>query len=60
MYFHTSVPFAANDLALSSDGYTLAMVAYSAEANNYVVWLYGVGARRTNWLAGTQGASYPF
>ncbi len=60
MYFHTSVPFAANDLALSSDGYTLAMVAYSAEANNYVVWLYGVGARRTSWLAGTQEASYPF
>ncbi|MGB9243150.1 MAG: protein kinase, partial [Candidatus Acidiferrales bacterium] len=60
MYFHTSVPFAANDLALSSDGYTLAMIAYSAEANNYVVWVYGIGARRTSWLGGTQGASYPF
>jgi len=32
MYFHTSVPFAANDLALSPDGRTLAMVAYSAQA----------------------------
>jgi Tol biopolymer transport system component len=60
MYFHTSVPFAANDLALSSDGHTLAMVAYSAEANNYVVWIYEIGGRRTSSLGGTQGASYPF
>src|ERR1700674_341143 len=36
MYFHTSVPFPANDLALSPDGRMLTMVAYSAQANNYV------------------------
>ncbi len=60
MYFHTSVPFPANDLALSPDGRTLAMVAYSAQANNYVLWTYEVGGRRTNSLDGTQGASYPF
>jgi eukaryotic-like serine/threonine-protein kinase len=60
MYFHASVPFAANDLALSPDGRTLAMVAYSAQANNYVLWTYEVGGRRTNSLDGTQGASYPF
>jgi eukaryotic-like serine/threonine-protein kinase len=60
MYFHTSVPFAANDLALSPDGRTLAMVAYSAQANNYVLWTYEVGGRQTNSLVGTQGASYPF
>jgi Tol biopolymer transport system component len=60
MYFHTSVPFAANDLALSPEGRTLAMVAYSAQANNYVLWMYEVGSRRTSSLDGTQGASYPF
>jgi Tol biopolymer transport system component len=60
LYFHTSVPFAANDLALSTDGRTLAMVAYSAQANNYVLWTYEVGGRRTNSLEETQGASYPF
>lgn len=60
MYFHTSVPFAANDLALSSDGRMLAMVAYSAQANNYVLWTYEVGGRQTNSFVGTQGASYPF
>src|SRR6202045_4000084 len=60
MYFHTSVPFAANDLALSPDGQILVMVAYSAQANNYVLWTYEIGGRQTNSLVGTQGASYPF
>src|SRR5216684_2462668 len=60
MYFQTSIPFPANDLALSPDGHTLALVAYSAQANNYVLWTHEVGGRQTNSLAGTQGASYPF
>src|SRR5216684_170691 len=60
MYFQTSIPFPANDLALSPDGHTLALVAYSAQANNYVLWTHQVGGRQTNSLAGTQGASYPF
>jgi serine/threonine protein kinase len=60
MYFHTGVPFAANDLALSPDGHTLAMVAYSTQANNYALWTNEVGGRQTNLLVGTQGASFPF
>src|SRR6202165_1114917 len=60
MYFQASVLFAANDLALSPDGHILALVAYSAQANNYVLWTHQVGGRQTNSLAGTQGASYPF
>lgn len=60
MFFQTSVPFAANDLALSPDGRTLAMVAYSPQANNYVLWTYEVGGRRGSSIDGTQGASYPF
>jgi Tol biopolymer transport system component len=60
MYFRASVPFAANDLALSPDGRTLAMVAYSGQANNNMLWTYEVGGRRTNSLEGTQGATYPF
>jgi len=43
MFFQTSVPFAAHDLALSPDGHTLALVAYSAQANNYVLWTHQVG-----------------
>jgi len=60
MYFHASVPFAANDLALSPDGQTLAMVAYYAQISNSVLWTYAVGTQRTNSLEGTEGASYPF
>jgi eukaryotic-like serine/threonine-protein kinase len=60
MYFHASVPFAANDLALSQDGRMVAMIAYSAQANNYMLWTYEVGSRRTISLEGTQGASAPF
>jgi eukaryotic-like serine/threonine-protein kinase len=60
MYFHTAVPFAANDLALSPDQRVVAMVAYSAQANDYVLWTYEIGGRRTAPLEGTQGASYPF
>ena len=60
MYFHASVPFATNDLALSPDGRILAMVAYSAQTNNYVLWTYEVGSQRSSPLEGTQGASYPF
>jgi eukaryotic-like serine/threonine-protein kinase len=60
MYFHASVPFAANDLALSPGGRTLAIVAYSAQANDYALWTHEVGGRRTSSLDGTQGATYPF
>jgi serine/threonine protein kinase len=60
MYFHSPVPFAANDIALSPDGRTLAMVAYSSQANNYVLWMYEVGGQRTHSLDGTQGVTYPF
>ncbi len=60
MFFHASVPFAPNDVALSPDGRTLAMVAYSTQADNNVLWTYEVGGRRTSSLEGTQGALYPF
>ena len=60
MYFHTSVPFSANDLAMSPNGRTLAMVAYSTQVNNYALLAHEVGSRRTTPLEGTQGASYPF
>jgi len=47
-------------LALSPDGHTVAMVAYSTQANNYALWTNEVGGRQTNLLVGTQGASFPF
>jgi eukaryotic-like serine/threonine-protein kinase len=60
MYFNSPVPFAANDVALSPDGRTVALVAYSDQANKYVLWTYEVGGRGTNTVQGTEGASHPF
>jgi serine/threonine protein kinase len=60
MYFQTSMPFSADEVALSPDGRMLAMVGYSTQTNNYVLWTNEVGGRKTNSLVGTQGASYPF
>jgi eukaryotic-like serine/threonine-protein kinase len=60
MYFHAAVPFASNDLSLSPDGRTAALVAYSTQARDYVLWTYEVGGQRNTVLEGTQGASYPF
>ena len=60
MYFHTAVSFSANDLAMSPNGRTLAMVAYSSQVNNYALLVHEVGSQRTTSLEGTQGASYPF
>jgi Tol biopolymer transport system component len=60
MYFHTSVPFAANDLALSPDGRWLAMVAHPVQGSTNMLWTYEVGSQRTTSFDGTQGASLPF
>jgi serine/threonine protein kinase len=60
MYFHAAIPFAPNDVALSMDGRALAMVGYTASSNDYMLWVYEVGSRRTTPLEGTHGANYPF
>src|SRR5262249_23799495 len=59
-YFQSSLPFPANDLAIAQNGQTVAIVAYSAQANNYTLWTYDIGGRRPTLLDGTSGASYPF
>lgn len=60
MYFHSSVPFPANYVALSPDGHTLALVGYSEQANKNVIWIHQVGGRGATVLPGTEGGSYPF
>ncbi|MEQ1354551.1 MAG: protein kinase, partial [Candidatus Acidiferrum sp.] len=60
MYFNSSAPSPAAYLALSSDGRTLALVAYSDQANKNVIWIHQVGGRGSVVLPGTEGASYPF
>ena len=60
MYFNSSVPFPAQSVALSPDGRTLAMVAYSEQANKNVVWTQAIGSRSATVLPGTEGAAFPF
>jgi Tol biopolymer transport system component len=60
MYFHAAVPFAANDVVLSPDGRKLAIAAYSAQADNSILWTYDVGSRKVSAVDGTKGASFPF
>jgi len=60
MYFISSAPSPTASLALSPDGRTLALVAYSDQANKNVVWIHQVGGRGSTLLPGTEGATYPF
>ncbi len=60
MYFNSSLPFPAAYVALSPDGRTLAMVAYSDQANKNVIWIHPVGGRGATVVPGTEGAFYPF
>jgi Tol biopolymer transport system component len=60
LYFNSSVPFAADYVALSPDGRTLALVGFSEQANKNVIWTQPVGGRGATALPGTEGAIYPF
>jgi serine/threonine protein kinase/Tol biopolymer transport system component len=60
MFFNSPVPFAANDIAVSPDGQTVALVAYSEQANKYAIWRYEVGGRTAVVVPGTEDAAHPF
>jgi eukaryotic-like serine/threonine-protein kinase len=60
MYFISSAPSPAAAVALAPDGRTLALVAYSEQANKNVIWIHEVGGRTATVLQGTEGATYPF
>ncbi len=60
MYFNSALPFPAAYVALSPDGRTLAMVAFSDPANKNVIWMHPVGGRGATVVPGTEGAFYPF
>jgi serine/threonine protein kinase/Tol biopolymer transport system component len=60
MYFNSALPFPAAYVAVSPDGRTLALVAYSDQANKNVIWIHQVGSRGATVVPGTEGAFYPF
>jgi len=60
MYFSSPASLSANDVAISPDGSVAALVAYSEQANKFVIWRYVVGAREATVIPGTEDASHPF
>ena len=60
MYFNAPLPFTTNDVALSPDRRTVGLVAYSEQANKYVIWRYEIGGREAIPVPGTEDASHPF
>ena len=60
MLFQAALPFAVNEVAVSPEGSSAAVVAYSQSANNYVVWIYRIGGAQPVALEQTDGATYPF
>jgi eukaryotic-like serine/threonine-protein kinase len=60
MYFSSPISLIANDIALSPDARTVALVAYSEQAKKYVIWKYEVGSRQAVVIPGTEEASHPF
>ena len=60
MYFNSPVTLPANDIALSPDGRTLAIVAYWDQTSKYVLWTHPVGGRNATPVPGTEDASHPF
>jgi eukaryotic-like serine/threonine-protein kinase len=60
MYFNSPVTLSANNIALSPDGRTLAIVAYWAQTSKYVLWTHPVGGRSATPVPGTEDAAHPF
>jgi Tol biopolymer transport system component len=60
MFLQASLPFTAQDVALSPNGRTLAAAGYLESANRTVIWIYDVGSRSASNIAGTEGATFPF
>jgi serine/threonine protein kinase/Tol biopolymer transport system component len=60
MYFNSSVTLPANNIALSPDGRTLALVAYWDQTSKYVLWTHPIGGRGATPIPGTEDAAHPF
>ena len=59
-HFSSAFRAVANDVALSPDGKTVAMVAYWDQGNKYVIWRYQIGELSASVVQGTEDASHPF
>ena len=59
-FFSAPLPFAARDVAVSSNGHTVAIVGYRQSERKNVIWIYEPGSPDATMLANTEGATFPF
>jgi Tol biopolymer transport system component len=59
-YYASPFHLGANDLVLSPDGKTAALVAYWEQGNKYVIWAYRLGEANAMVVEGTDSAMHPF
>ena len=59
-FFSAPLPFAARDVAVSSNGHTVAIVGYRQSDRKNVIWIYEPGLPNATMLANTEGATFPF
>jgi eukaryotic-like serine/threonine-protein kinase len=59
-YFLAALPFTVHDMAIASNGHTVAAVGFSESERTNFVWLYEIGGKEERKLAETEGASFPF
>jgi len=60
LHFNSSFTLPTNDVALSPDGRTLAVIAYSDQTTKYMLWTHSIGGRGATMIAGTEDATHPF
>jgi len=60
MHFNIPLALPTNNLALSPDGHTLALVAYWDQNSKYMLWTHPLGGRGATPVPGTEDASHPF
>src|SRR6266704_3200314 len=60
MHFSIALPSSVRDLALSSDGRTLAFIAPRPNGGGNVLWVREIGSTAMPVLENTEGASFPF
>ncbi|MGO9647983.1 MAG: protein kinase domain-containing protein [Terriglobales bacterium] len=58
-YFAAPLPFSAQDLAVSPNGHTIAVVGRESERKS-LLWIYEPGSREATSIANTDGANFPF
>jgi serine/threonine protein kinase len=59
-YFAAPLSFEAQDVAISPDGHTVAIVGHPDSERSNLLWVYQPGAEEATRIPNTEGADFPF